>query len=267
MYKYCEYYTHNTMNIQIISLLEQLWLNEIQSQIFIYLYSHGPKPASAVARNIGGERTNTYKLIETMIRHGYISETTIKSTKQFYIADKNVLRNQIEHQKKQLIEKEQVLPELEQELSKLDQERISPLPAMRFYQWKSDIELIVKDMIQQIDKQQLKMIRIFSTNTLESQVEQITLEYYASPFIQFLSTQRIHTEIHLANGILLLEHMSIDHEIEILRSLPAGQNSLMIIIIWNISYILLFKHQPAGIKIESPELSEVLKFFLKIPTK
>jgi hypothetical protein len=69
-----------------------------------------------------------------MIRHGYISETTIKSTKQFYIADKNVLRNQIEHQKKQLIEKEQVLPELEQELLKLDQERISPLPAMRFYQ-------------------------------------------------------------------------------------------------------------------------------------
>ena len=69
-----------------------------------------------------------------MIRHGYISETTIKSTKQFYIADKNVLRNQIEHQKKQIQEKEQLLPQLEQELTQLDQERISPLPVMRFYQ-------------------------------------------------------------------------------------------------------------------------------------
>jgi hypothetical protein len=69
-----------------------------------------------------------------MMRHGYISETTIKGTKQFFIADKNVLRNQIEHHKRQLIEKEQLLPKLEQELAQLDLERISPLPAMRFYQ-------------------------------------------------------------------------------------------------------------------------------------
>jgi hypothetical protein len=49
----------------------------------------------------------------------------------------------------------------------------------------------------------------------------------------------------------------------LLSHLPAGQNSLMITIIWSVVYIMLFKQQPVGIKIESQELSDVINFLLK----
>lgn len=254
-------------NTDTIALLEQLWLTSSQAQIFLYLYSYGPKPASSVARNIGGERTNTYKLIETMMRHGRLAETIIKWTKQFFIPDKNVLRNQIEYNKRQLIQKELLLPELEQDLAQLDQERISPLPAMRFYQWTSDIKQLTQDIIQTIIDQWLKMIRIFSTNTLESQIGNNHLGNYADTLLKFIKDNQIATEIHLGNGVMLLEQMLVSYDSNLISSLPASQSSLTICIIWDITYILLFKHQAAGIKIESPELSEVLKFFLKSSTR
>jgi hypothetical protein len=73
-----------------------------------------------------------------MMRHGLLAETSVGGTKQFYIPDKAVLRHQIEHEKKSIESKESLLPELEQELARLDNNRISPLPAMRFFQGKEE---------------------------------------------------------------------------------------------------------------------------------
>jgi len=102
------------------------------------LYQFGPKPASSVAKHIHAERTNTYKTIETMMRHGLVAETLSAGTKQFYIPDKAVLRHQVEHQKQSIQMKEQLLPQLEQELARIESDRISPLPAMRFFQGKEE---------------------------------------------------------------------------------------------------------------------------------
>lgn len=238
-------------------------MSKTQAQIFVYLYQYGPKPASAVARTIGGERTNTYKLIETMIRQWYIAPTTIRGVKQFFVADKHVLRHHIEHEKSQITTKEQFLPHIEQWLAQLDQERISPLPVMRFFQGGNEIKSMIHDMTTQITSQNLKMIRLFATNTLESQVGSIWFGEYGNELIEFVDSQKIAVETHIVNGIMLLEQMIQSYDTRILSDLPAWQSSLMIVLIWSISYIMIFKHQPAWIKIESPELSQVLGFFLK----
>jgi len=49
----------------------------------------------------------------------------------------------------------------------------------------------------------------------------------------------------------------------LLSDLPAGQASLMVYVIGSVVYIMLFKSQPAGIKIESQELADVVVFLLK----
>ncbi|HMY81156.1 MAG TPA: helix-turn-helix domain-containing protein [Candidatus Absconditabacterales bacterium] len=247
----------------ISEYLISLGLSSSQAMIFVYLYQYGPKPASSVARNIGGERTNVYKLIETMIRQGYLAQTTIKGVKQFFVPDKNVLRNHNEHQKQELTSKEQLLPQLEHALMQIDQERMSPLPAMRFFQGASDIKTMIHDLIQHIHHTSLKMIRLFSTNTIESQVSKDHFGLYTQELMEYIDKQNIVVEMHLGNGIMLLEQMIQSYDISLINQLPAGQSSLMIIVAGSISYIILFKHQPAGIKIESPELSHVLTFFLK----
>jgi sugar-specific transcriptional regulator TrmB len=56
------------MDTSIYELLKQIGLSFTQAQIFLTLYQYGPKPASSVAKIIGGERTNIYKIIQTLIR-------------------------------------------------------------------------------------------------------------------------------------------------------------------------------------------------------
>lgn len=247
----------------LISTLTQLWLTLTQSEIFVYLYQFGPKPASSVAKHIGVERTNTYKTIETMMRHGLVAETIQQGTKQFYIADKAVLRHQIDHHKKTIQAQETLLPTLEQELARLDDGRISPLPAMRFFQWKEQFWPLVDDIIHTIDSHGYKLVRCFATNTLESQVWSQQFGAYAGDLLSYLDTHQIGVELYLGNGILLLEHMIKTYDKDLLQGLPAGQNSLMILVVWSVVYIILFKSQPAAIKIESQELSDVIGFLLK----
>lgn len=249
--------------MHLTNSLTKLWLTPTQSDIFLYLYQFGPKPASSVAKHIWSERTNTYKTIETMMRHGLVAETTLHGTKQFYIPDKAVLRHQIEHQQQTLQVKEQLLPQIEQELAKIESDRISPLPAMRFFQWKDEFWQLVDDMIAVIERYDYKLIRCFATNTLESQTGSQVFGSYAHDLLQYFDTHQIGVELYLGNGILLLEQMIKTYDKTLLHDLPAGQNSLMITIIWSVVYIMLFKQHPAGIKIESQELSDVINFLLK----
>jgi hypothetical protein len=70
-------------------------------------------------------------------------------------------------------------------------------------------------------------------------------------------------ELYLGNGVLLLEQMIKTYDTSLLSSLPAGQSSLMIYTIGPVVYICIFATQPAAIKIESRELSEVIGFLFK----
>ncbi len=198
-----------------------------------------------------------------MMRHGLLAETSVSGTKQFYIPDKAVLRHQIEHEKKSIESKESLLPELEQELARLDNNRISPLPAMRFFQGKEEFWQLMDDMIAAIERYDYKLIRCFATNTLESQTGSKMFGSYAQHLLEYFDNHQIGVELYLGNGILLLEHMIKTYDKNLLYHLPAGQNSLMITIIWSVVYIMLFKQQPVGIKIESQELSDVINFLLK----
>lgn len=253
--------THQIAN-SLNHLLSQLDLTPTQSEIFLYLYQFGPKPASSVAKYIHGERTNVYKTIETMMRHGLLAEQILQSVKHFFVPDKHIFRHQIAQQQESLSSKAQVLPLLEQELAKLDQSRLSPLPPMRLYSGKEDCELMIEDIIQTIQNDDYKMIRCFATNTLESQAGPKRFADYGQKLIDFLHTQHIATELYLGNGILLLEQL-IKSDGLTLGSVPAGESAMMILIVGSIVYIILFKKTPAAIKIESQELASVVVFLLK----
>lgn len=198
-----------------------------------------------------------------MIRHGLVTQTTTKWVKHFYISNKQIIRQHIEHQKKQLAAQESLLPELEQELATLDEERLSPLPAMKFFQWTSDFSTLMNDMILTLQSYDYKLIKCFATNTLESQTWSKTFDYYAQPLIDYLNEHHISTELYLWHGILLLEHITKYADNTLLEKLPAWQSSLMIYIIWGVIYLLLFRAQPVGIKIESEELADTISFLFK----
>jgi hypothetical protein len=50
------------------------------------------------------------------------------------VANKDVLRNKILEEKREIEKQEKLLPEIEKELSFLDNSRVSPIPKMRFFE-------------------------------------------------------------------------------------------------------------------------------------
>lgn len=60
--------------MQITELLQHVGLSKKHAEVFVLLYTYGAKPASVIARMLGEERTNTYKILQTLVREGFVAE-------------------------------------------------------------------------------------------------------------------------------------------------------------------------------------------------
>lgn len=249
---------------KIASLLAKVGLSEKQSEVFLYLYQYGPKPASSVAKMIGGERTSVYKLIQVLIRQWLIAETSKRWVKQFFVPEREVLRRRLQQKKQELEQQEEFLPLIENELMRMDEERASPLPKMRFFEGKEWMETLFDDMTSLITEKKYVMIKCFASNTLEAQSHSSKqFQYYASSFLESVEKNNIHVEMYLWNGILTLEQIFKTHDTQTLSSLPAWSASTNAFIVWDTMYFIIYRQVPFGIKLESGELADMFHFLLR----
>ena len=245
------------------NMIVKFGLSDQQAHIFIMLCKYWVKPASSIAKMMGGERTNIYKTLQSMVANGRIAETKKQGIRQFFVAKKNVFTHQIALQKEYIQETEKILPLLESELNKFDEERISQIPTMNFFEWKQGIDNLFDDMYIQIIIHHYLFIKLLATNTLESQsTASKNLKNYAASFFDKLKKEKIGVEAYLANGIMLLENMLKTSNIQDLNSLPAWSSAINIFVFGDFVYIIIFKNIPFGIKFESPELANVVHFLL-----
>lgn len=82
-------------------------------------------------------------------------------------------------------------------------------------------------------------------------------------FFSQLQKQSIALQSYLADGSLTMEHLTYLESIKSLGNLPAGNNAINIFIIWKVFYLIIFKEQPIGIKLESPEPARAMHFLLE----
>ncbi len=244
--------------------LQKLWLTEKQSEIFILLYKFGAKPASSIAKNIWWERTNTYKYLETMVRKWLIAETRKAGVKQFYVADKKIFRNLLENKKKEVDENLKILPMIESELKKFDEQKVSPIPQMRFFEWKSWIKNMFSDLFNAVKTKKYLVLKMFASNTLESQsLSQFVLWDYTKNILKDIENEWVSIEAYLWNWIMILESIFKTNDINEISWLPAGSSNINVFILWDLIYIVIFKNIPFGFKIESEEFSSMFHFLLK----
>jgi len=248
---------------QLISHLTKLGLSTKQAELFLELYQHGPKPASSLAKSLNAERTNIYKMAQVLVAQWILWQSSKNGTTIFYIADKEIFRKKLEIEKNELDEKEVLLPQLEQELLALEGANHSPVPKMRFFEGRSGLDSFFEDMMDQIIKQWIILVKCFASNTLESQSHSHELQEIAWAFIKSLEKNSIHVQLHLGNGILTLEQVMKTDNPEILKKLPAGNSSVNIFLVWKMMYVMIYKQIPFGLKVESEELTDVMHFLLK----
>lgn len=248
----------------ILDLLQEIWLSKKHAEVFILLYKYGSKPASIIAQILWEERTNIYKTLQVLVRKWLIAEHIRWNVKHFFVANKEVIRNKIEEEKKNILKQEKLLPKIEKELDNLDESRVSPIPKMRFFEWQDAMINLFKDILLIVKQKWYKTIKCITSNTFESlSINNKNLSEYTWDFFEELEKNKIKIESYLWSGILTLEQMIKSYDVLDIENLSVWNNSLNFFIVWETVYLMIFKQVPFGIKLESPEFADLMHFMLK----
>ena len=250
------------MNNNIINILEDFWLTQKESKIFIFLYQYGKKPASTIARSIGDERTNTYKSLQKLVRNWFISEIVKDNTKLFFIADKKVFQHKLESEIEEIENKKNNLSILENKFEEIGKESFSWKPNVVFFEWVDWIKTFYEDIITQSSEKWYKVIKFFASNTLENKWANKFWEY-SPDFIEKLKKKKILLDIFLGNWISVLEEIVKSQDMWWLSDLPAQNSSIQMFIFWDFVYTVIFKDIPYWIKMESEEYANIIHFLFK----
>jgi hypothetical protein len=89
-----------------------------------------------------------------------------------------------------------------------------------------------------------------------------TLGNIVADQIALLQSHHIQVESYLANGVMIMEHISKSLGTDIVSDLPAGHRAINIWIVGTIVYIITYKNPPVGVKFVSEELANALHVML-----
>lgn len=247
----------------LATLLEYFGLDELDTRVFVAVYQYGPKPASSLANILWLERTHVYKLLKKLVGVGLVSETQINKTKNFFIADNSVLETIVNKKQKELSYVEKKLTAAQEELTSLKQHCSSFVPKISVYDGYSGVENIFEDMIQTIQASDLRIIKFFGSNTVESQTQTThRLTDYADNFFAFCKDNKIWLDSYIGNGIMMMEMLQKVNKKD-LQKLPAGQDAINTFIVGTTIYLIIYKTIPFGIKIQSKEIADMMHLFWK----
>lgn len=97
--------------MQLDEFLQQLWLTTNESQMYLALLACNTSPASLVAKKCNIDRSNSYKLLESLIQKGFVSMSLKWWTKYYTPLDPQSLHYKIQQLQNNF---EQFLPQLQE---------------------------------------------------------------------------------------------------------------------------------------------------------
>lgn len=250
------------MTENITNILKSFWLTSKESQIFLFLYQYGKKPASTIAKHIWDERTNTYKSLLQLVKKWFISEISKDWTKMFFVADKDIFSHKLTAEIEEIENKKNNLNILQKELQDLEKQSYSWKPNIIFFEWADWIKQLYDDIITTCDDKWYKIIKFFASNTFENK-SSINFLQYTPNFLEKLNKKNIYLDVFLWNGISILEEIVSWASMENIASLPASNSSIQTFIFWDYVYIIIFKEIPYWIKIKSEEYASIMHFLFK----
>lgn len=249
---------------EITSYLTSLGLTPKEAKIFVTVYSLGSSPASTIARVAQTERVRTYKCLIKFADMGIIAHSIKSKVKHFWIPSLDLLRQYIHTQQNTRSELEWSFGQIQTLFQSYDQHRNTTVPKIQIYDDKYSIRHIYQDMRQQITEHHIIQIKLFATNTFETQIashDQISKD--SSEFFDNIAKHNIEIESYIAEWSLVMERLLHDAPLDTITNLPAGNNAINIYIIAQTVYIIIYKNPPIWLKIESPELAWAMHFLME----
>ncbi len=244
-------------------IFETLGYSKYEAELWITLYKLWTKPASTIASAIWKERTGVYKSLRQLAASDIIKQTKKKWTTHFRVQDIWSLYAALDKKKYAIEALQSTQDTLKQELLRIDTNRYPHFPQISLYDWHDWVKSLCNNLYETVIDNNYLVIKFFATNTFEAQsTSQKKISDYYQGIFDKLYKHKVKVDTYLWNWMLIMEQINNTSNISIIEWLPAGQRCINIMVVWTCIYIIIFKHTPIGIKIESSELANTLHFLL-----
>lgn len=98
------------------------------------------------------------------------------------------------------------------------------------------------------------------TNTFESQVSKFSqLQVLVDQYLDFLYENKVWLTIKQGSWQLVVEKFSTQNSMDAKHILQVGNQAVQLWIIWEVCYLGLFREFPVGMRIVSPDLSDLMQ--------
>lgn len=239
----------------------ELWFSENEAVIFKALFILWTKPASTVAKYLWMERTSVYKTLQRLTKENLVYETYKDWIKHFFIPNIDIIKSYTEDKSNKYKKLWNKFDEVKHELLEFENKKDKKMPKISIFDSNAWIENIHNDIIKTTLENKYINIKLFASNTVESQVSiPSNLKKSTVNLFKKLKTNDIWIETFLWNWIMLMENISKTTDIWIIEQLPASNSAINIFLVWNTIYIIIFKDSSFWIKIESEDLAYTMHF-------
>ena len=240
---------------------EDLGFSNKEAEIFKALYSLWTKPASTIAKYLWMERTSVYKILQKLTKENLVFETYKWGIKHFFIPNIEILQTYSDKKIKKFQTLQNDYEKVKTELLEFENKKDKNIPKISLFDSNTWIKNMHHDILETTLKNKYISIRLFASNTIDSQVQVASnLKESSVNLFKELKNNKINIETYLWNWIMLMENISKTYDIWIIEKLPASNSAINIYLVWNTIYIIIFKDSPFWIKIESEDLAYTFHF-------
>lgn len=238
-----------------------LWFSEKEAEIFKALFVLWTKPASTIAKYLWMERTLVYKILQRLAKENLVFETYKWWIKHFFIPNIEILKTYTEKKIEKYNTIKNEYENIKKELEEFEDKKSKNLPKITLFDSNTWVINMHDDIINTTLKNSYISIRLFASNTVDSQVSiSNNLKESSISLFNKLKENNISIETFLWNWIMLMENITKTYDIWIIEKLPASNSAINIYLVWDIIYIIIFKDSPFWIKIESEDLAYTFHF-------
>lgn len=244
--------------------LQALGFESRQSDIFLTTYQYGPKPASTIASLCHTERSYCYKVLEDLVSQWLVEQTMIKGVKHYHIPSPDVLLQKLQSEQERLNILKLWYQQAQEQFDILSRQQSHYIPKIQQFEGIEGIRQRYQDMMQAISSQGVLVIKCTITTIFASQVTRFTdLQVMYDEFVDYLDTHHISLQGHIGSGSLIVETMNPVMTLDQMKTISVGNQSIQLRIIGEITYIWLFRQFPIGIKLRSPDMSDLMQTMME----
>jgi len=244
--------------------LQELGFESRQSDIFIITYQYGPKPASTIASLCHTERSYCYKILEEFVSQWLVEQILIKGVRHYHISSTDVLLWKIELQQHKINNLKNQYTQAQQQFDLLVKQQSRYIPKIQQFEGIEWIKQRYQDMVQSIEIQGVLVIKCTITTIFDSQVTRFNdLQLMYNEFIATIESKNINIAGHIGSGSLIVESMNTFKTIDHIKNISVWNQSIQLRVIGEITYIGLFRQFPIGIKLRSPDMSDLLQTMME----